>query len=199
MGYLSDDDVRALGFRHVGTGVRLSDRAAFHGAEHQVIGDHVRIDDFCVISGAVTLGRYVHIAVQSHLEGGTAGITIGDFSGVAFGTQVFAQSDDYSGEWLGGPLGARELRNVDARPISIGRYVMVGTLCAVLPGVTIADGCAISAMSLVNVDTEEWGMYGGVPARRFKERSRRVVELIDSTLPASESSRGDVVGEGSSP
>lgn len=184
MGYLSDESVRAMGFRHVGTGVLLSDRASFYGVEHQVIGDFVRVDDFCVISGKVTLGKYVHIAVQSHLEGGIVGITVGDFSGVAFASQLIAQSDDYSGEWIGGPLGPRDLRNVDERSISVGRYVMIGTMCLVLPGVTIADGCAISAMSLVNVDTEEWGMYGGIPARRFQERSRRVVELIDSTLPS---------------
>lgn len=186
MAYLSDDEVRSMGFRSVGKGVRLSERAAFHGVEQQVIGDHVRIDDFCVVSGAVTLGRYVHLAVQTHLEGGRAGITFGDFSGAAFCCQVMAQSDDYSGDWLGGPLGDSEFRNIDERPVTIGRYVMIGTMCVVLPGVTIADGCSFNAMSLIAENTVEWGMYGGIPARRFKDRSRRVVELIDRTLPVDE-------------
>lgn len=186
MAYLADEVVRSMGFRHVGQGVQLSDRASFYGVENQVIGDHVRIDDFCVVSGAVTLGRFVHLAVQTHLEGGRVGITFGDFSGAAFSCQVLAQSDDYSGEWLGGPLGPSEYRNVDERSVTIGRYVMLGTMCVVLPGVTIADGCAFSAMSLIAHDTDEWGMYGGIPARRFKERSRRVVELIDRTLPDEE-------------
>ena len=182
MAYLTEEALRDVGFKQLGVGVQLSDKASFYGVEHQVIGDHVRVDDFCVVSGSVTLGRYVHLAVQTHLEGGTAGVTFGDFSGAAFACQIFAQSDDYSGEWLGGPLGPTEYRNVDQRPIKIGRYVMIGTMCAVLPGVTIAEGCAFSAMSLVNADTDEWGMYGGIPARRFKERSRGVVDLIEKTL-----------------
>lgn len=181
--YLTDEAVRAMGFRHVGAGVKVSDKSTFYGVQDQVIGDGVRIDDFCVVSGKVTLGRYVHLAVQTHLEGGTAGITFGDFSGAAFACQIMAQSDDYSGEWLGGPLGAAEYRNIDKRPVVIGEYVMLGTMCVVLPGVTIADGCAFSAMSLIDRDTDEWGMYGGIPARRYRERSRRVVQLIDETLP----------------
>jgi acetyltransferase-like isoleucine patch superfamily enzyme len=42
----------------------------------------------------------------------------------------------------------------------------------VLPGVTIAYGCAIGALSLVARSTEPYGVYAGAPLRRLKDRAR---------------------------
>lgn len=50
-------------------------------------------------------------------------------------------------------------------PVVIGRDVMVGANCTILPGVTIGDGAVVSAHSLVNADVPPGARVGGVPAR----------------------------------
>ena len=92
-----------MGFRKLGKRVQISDRASTHNADQIEIGDHSRVDEFCVLSGRVTLSRNVHIAVFCNLAGGEAGIEIDAFSGLAYGATVFTQNDDYSGETLLGP------------------------------------------------------------------------------------------------
>ena len=59
-------------------------------------------------------------------------------------------------------------------PVVIGRGAILGTKSFVMPGVTIAPGTVVSAMSLVNRDVE--GFVGGVPARPLKSARRSEAE-----------------------
>ena len=67
MGVMDSDELKAMDFKHVGSGVRVSNRASFYGAEQISIGDGSRIDDFVVLSagaGGISIGRNVHVAVR---------------------------------------------------------------------------------------------------------------------------------------
>ncbi|ADU50395.1 hypothetical protein Tmar_0270 [Thermaerobacter marianensis DSM 12885] len=55
-------------------------------------------------------------------------------------------------------------------PVVIGRNVMIGANCTVLPGVVIGDGAVVSAHSLVNADVPPGAVVGGVPARPLGRR-----------------------------
>ena len=57
------------------------------------------------------------------------------------------------------------VREAFTGPVHIGRAVLVGANCTILPGVRIGDGATVSAMSLVNRDIPPGAMAGGVPAR----------------------------------
>ena len=57
-----------------------------------------------------------------------------------------------------------------AGPISIGDDVWIGSNSSVVPGTSIATGCIIGANAAVIRDTEPYGLYGGVPARRIRDR-----------------------------
>ena len=54
----------------------------------------------------------------------------------------------------------------------MGRHVIIGSGSVVFPGVKIAEGCSVGALSLVNKSTEPWGIYVGNPARRVKLRKQ---------------------------
>jgi acetyltransferase-like isoleucine patch superfamily enzyme len=54
-------------------------------------------------------------------------------------------------------------------PIVIGKGAIIGTQSLVMPGVRVAPGAVVSAMSLVNRDVE--GFVGGVPARPLRRGS----------------------------
>jgi len=186
MGWLSQKTLREMGFKSLGREVLISDKASIYEPRLIEIGNYSRVDDFCVVSGAVKLGRNVHIAVQCNLAGGEPGITMNDFSGLAYGVQVFAQSDDYSGKYLTNPTVPDEYKDILKNPVTIGRHVIIDANSAVMPGVAIADGCSIGAMSLVNKDTEAWGVYVGSPARRIRSRSKDLLHLEKRYVTSSE-------------
>ena len=54
----------------------------------------------------------------------------------------------------------------------IKRYTQLGANCVVLPNVTVSEGVAIGAMSLVNRNLEEWKIYFGIPVRCLKDRKK---------------------------
>lgn len=177
MAFLTEVQLRDMGFKHIGKNVKISDKAAIYNCDRISIGDNTRIDDFCVISGTVTLGRNVHIAIFSNVAGGEPGVTMEDFSGLAYGCQIFAQSDDYSGGTLTNPTVPADYKNEAKSSIHIGRHVIIGTSSLVLPGVTLAEGCSVGAMSMVTKSTDPWGIYFGIPAKRIKNRKKDLLEL----------------------
>ncbi|SHK86674.1 galactoside O-acetyltransferase/dTDP-4-amino-4,6-dideoxygalactose transaminase [Marinobacter antarcticus] len=177
MGYLSESALEELNFKSLGQGVKISDKASIYNAELMEIGDFSRVDDFCVLSGKVVLGCYCHVAPMCLIAGGEPGVELKDFSGLAYGVKIFAQSDDYSGETMIGPLVPSKYKRERFASVLLERQVIVGTNAVIFPGVTVAEGCAIGAMALVTKSTEPWAMYVGNPARWLKARKKDLNEL----------------------
>ena len=71
MAFIPQTALESMGFKYLGRNVRISDRAAIHNLDQIEIGHNSRVDDFCVISGKVKIGRNVHIAVFCNVAGGT--------------------------------------------------------------------------------------------------------------------------------
>ncbi|HKS11864.1 MAG TPA: acyltransferase [Pseudomonas sp.] len=179
MAFLSQEQLDAMGFARVGKHVLVSDKCSFYNCAAISIGNHVRIDDFCVLSagdGGIEIGDHVHIAVYSSLMGGGR-ITLGDFSGLSSRVSVYSSSDDYSGASMTNPTVPDDFKHVQTAPVDIGRHVIIGAGSVVLPGVTLGQGAAIGALSLVTKRCDEFGIYSGVPARRIKARKRALLEL----------------------
>lgn len=177
MAYLSQEALEAMGFGKLGSNVRISDKASVYDCEKIELGDNSRIDDFCVISGRVQIGRFCHITPMCLVAGGKPGIFMHDFCALAYGVKVFAQTDDYSGATLtNSNVPARFKREIFS-PVTLGKHVIVGAGSVVMPGVAIAEGCSVGAMSLVNKSTEAWGVYVGSPARKIKNRKKDMLEL----------------------
>ena len=177
MAFLDKNQLEHMGFKHLGSNVRISDKASIYNPEQIEIGDHSRIDDFCVISGKVTIGRNVHIAVFCNVAGGEKGVTFEDFSGLAYGCHVFTQSDDYGGRTLTNPTVPDKYKREIKKAIVIGRHSIVGTNSLIFPGVILAEGTSVGALSMVTKSTEEWSVYFGNPAKRIKARKRDLLEL----------------------
>lgn len=177
MPYLSINQLQNIGFKSVGKNVKISDKASIYNPELIEIGDNSRIDDFCVVSGRVVFGNYCHITPMCLVAGGIPGVFFSDFSTLAYGVKVFAQSDDYSGLTLTNSLIPRKYKEEIFKPIGIGKHVIVGAGSVIFPGVEVAEGCSIGAMTLLNKSTEPWGIYVGNPAHRLKDRKKDLLEL----------------------
>ena len=177
MAYLVEKQLSEMGFKSLGKDVKISDRASIYNADQIEIGDYSRIDDFCVISGKIKIGRNVHIAPYCLVAGGEKGIIFEDFSGLAYQVQVFTQSDDYSGQTMTNPTVPAEFKKEAKRAVFIGRHSIVGAGSIILPGVTLNEGTSIGAMSLVRKSTESWSIYLGNPAKKIKDRKKDLLEL----------------------
>jgi acetyltransferase-like isoleucine patch superfamily enzyme len=100
----------------------------------------------------VRVGRRVSAGLSSTLDVFFPElISVGDNTIIGFGTVILAH------EFL--------LDELRTGPVVIGRDVVIGASCTILPGVVIGDGAVVSAHSLVNKDVPAGARVGGVPVR----------------------------------
>lgn len=177
MAFLTAEQIKDIGFKSVGKNVKISEKASIYNPERIQIGDYSRIDDFCIISGALTIGRNVHIAAFCNLVGGLPGIVLEDFSGLAFGCHIFTHSDSYTGDALTNPTVPEYFRKEIKKPILIKKHSIVGTNSIIFPGVILEEGTAVGANSMITKSTKEWSIYFGSPAKIIKSRKRDALEL----------------------
>lgn len=174
--FYTESEVGKIGFKSLGKNVLISKYARFYGVEKMQIGNNVRIDDFCILSGKIFLGNYIHISAFNALYGG-AGIEIQDFSGISPRCTIFSVSDDFSGNFLIGPLINENYTNVTKGPVIIEKFVQIGANTVIMPNIKICEGAAIATLSFVNRNIEGWKIYGGIPVKFLKERSKKMIEL----------------------
>ena len=65
----------------------------------------------------------------------------------------------------------------EMKSTTIGHDCWLGAHSIIMCGVNIADGCIIAAGAVVTKDTEPYCIYGGVPAKKIKERFNSLVDL----------------------
>lgn len=175
--FYSPSELKQLELKSIGNNVLISRNACIYGAGNISIGDNVRIDDFCILSGNITLQNRIHIAAACLLFGGKSGILMKDFSGLSSRSAIYADSDDYSGNALTNPMIPDKYRNVQGGLVTLEKHALVGTGCTILPSVTIGEGVSVGSMSLVTKSLKEWGIYMGIPCKRIKDRSRKMLEI----------------------
>lgn len=175
--FLSEREIRDIGFKSYGTNLKISRHACFYGASEMVIGDDVRIDDFCILSGRVTIGNFIHIAAYSAVYGGEKGVYIEDFANISSRVSVYAVNDDYSGEFMTNPTIPDKYKRVQSERVSIGKHALIGSTSVILPGVHIAEGSSFGSFSLIDRDSEAWSVNVGIPFRKIKDRSRHLLEM----------------------
>lgn len=144
------------------------------GIENINFGKYIIIDDFVLIYAKekITLGNYIHIASFSSISGGGK-LIMEDFSGLASGCRIVTGSDDFK-EWgFGNPSIATEYRNVKIGKVKIEKFAIIGSNSVILPNVTIGEGVAVAAGSIVSKSLAPWGIYVG--NKRVGERNQEEV------------------------
>jgi acetyltransferase-like isoleucine patch superfamily enzyme len=66
--------------------------------------------------------------------------------------------------------------------VVIKKQTIIGCNSVIFPGVTLEIGTSIGAMSLVNKSTAPWGIHRGIPAKRIKDRSKKILTLEQQFL-----------------
>lgn len=183
--FYAEHELKGLGLKKYGKDVRISRKCSIYRPELISMGDHVRVDDFAILSGKITIGSYVHIAAYAALYA-SEGITVGDFVGISVHTATFTVSEDFSGACLTNPTVPDAYRAPQKGAVRFGRHSMLGAGSVVLPGADIGEGTAVGALALVMGPLPAWKMASGIPARVFKERRQAPIKKLEARLRANE-------------
>ena len=167
--FYSKVEVQQLGFKTVGNNVLISKKTSLYGIEKITIGNNVRIDDFCILSGAISIGNYVHISAFVALYG-SKGIKIGNYSGISPNSIIFSAVDDFSGEYFINPMIPSEFTNVKGGLVKLNDYVQLGVNTVVMPNITIGNGTVTGAFSFINKNLDDWSVYYGIPVKKIGKR-----------------------------
>jgi galactoside O-acetyltransferase len=173
--FFSPNELISLGFNKIGENVLISRKASIYEPHLIEIGDNVRIDDFCILSGSICLGSFIHISAYTALYG-KYGIILDDFTTISGRVTIYSQNDDYSGAYMTNPMIPKQFTNVTGGPVQIKKHSIIGAGSIVLPNLTINEGVAVGAMSLINRSLKEWRIYAGIPAKYLKPRSKALLQ-----------------------
>lgn len=176
--FYSAEELAAIGLKNCGQNVLISKKTSIYSPHQISIGNNVRIDDFCILSGKITLHSYIHISAYSALYA-SLGIEIKSYSGTSPRTIIFSAMDDFSGDFLINPMVDDKFTNVTGGKVDIEQYVQIGAGSIVFPNTKIGTGSVVGSLSLVNKNLDEWGIYAGIPAKRIKERSKNLLNFIN--------------------
>ncbi|CAM3946240.1 DapH/DapD/GlmU-related protein [Corallococcus soli] len=136
-------------------------------------GRTVRIGPGCSIAadvfmhGPVELGPHVSLNARVNLDGGVAGIRIGEGTRIASGATLYAFDHGLAPD--------RPVRGqpVTSKGIVIGQDVWVGANAGITDGVTVGDHAVVGMGAIVTRDVPPWAIVGGSPARLLGDRRDR--------------------------
>ncbi len=177
--FYTQEELSQLGLKAFGENVLISRKVSIYGAKNIEIGNNVRIDDFCVIAAGengISIGNNVHIAVFCNLQG-NGKITLSDFCGLSSKVSIYSSSDDYTGEYLTNPTIPPKYLGVINGDVFLGKHVIIGSGSIILPNITLEEGVAIGALSLVNKNCRQFNIYAGNPLKKVFTRSQNLLKL----------------------
>lgn len=178
--YFTKEELRKMGVRQIGENCTVSRKCSIYSGGGITLGNNVRIDDFCLLVGNITIEDYVHIGAFSGLHASKEGhIVFRDFSGISSNVHIYASSDKFDGECITARPGIPvDCLDDICSEVVLGKYSQIGTGSVVLPEGSLGEGAAVGAMSLVNHMLEPWNVYAGIPCRIIKTRSQNLIDVL---------------------
>lgn len=146
---------------------RKEQKSKFHKC-----GINVRLSrnsDF--INSNISIGNNVYIGSRASFIASIAHIHIGN--NVMFGPNVTIRGGDHRIDIVGKfMIDVKETEKLEEndQDVFIDNDVWVGCNVTILKGVRIGEGSVIAAGSIVINNIEPYSIYGGVPAKKLKER-----------------------------
>ena len=138
------EELTALGFSSVGKNVVVAREVRFYAIEG-FLGDNVRIDTYCILTGNIELHDNVHIAPLTFLSATGGKISMGAGAGTGPQVAMLTKSDDYTAADL-------EQAGKLSGDITVGAGTIIGAGCKLLPGITIGEEASIGSNCVITSD-----------------------------------------------
>jgi carbonic anhydrase/acetyltransferase-like protein (isoleucine patch superfamily)/acyl-coenzyme A thioesterase PaaI-like protein len=148
-------------------------------------GSSIAADAF--LHGPIELGKNVSLNARVTIDGGRAGVSIGDDTRIASGAAIYAFDHGLSPSE---PIREQRVRSLGVR---IGKDVWVGANAGITDGVTIGDHAVVAMGAVVIKDVPDWAIVGGIPARVLGDRRTwpGASPVVLSSVPMHEESLQD--------
>lgn len=132
-----------------------------------VLGPGASVAAQVFLHGPARIGARVSLNVGVRIDGGAAGVEIGEDTRVASGAALYAFDH---GMHPDRPIRAQPVRS---RGIRIGRDVWIGANAGVTDGVEIGDHAVVAMGAVVSRDVPPHAIVAGVPAQVIGDRRER--------------------------
>ncbi len=119
-------------------------------------GASIAADAF--VHGPVDIGANASLNARVSVDGGSAGVHIGEGTRIASGVAIYAFDHMLSAAL---PIRAQ---GVTSRGIHVGRDVWIGANAGITDGVRVGDGAVVAMGAVVTRDVPPGMIVGGVPA-----------------------------------
>lgn len=184
----TEEDLKKMGFKSVGSDIRISKTVIIRYPEEVTLGNHVAIDPFVFISVKMDIGNRTHIASHCKITGNKESyMKMNDYTGLSAGSTVICSTDDFKGPLMG-PMVPLKYRKITRGIVILEKYVVIGADSTILPNVIVGEGTITGAKTLVIKNLEPWGIYIGIPARRIEERRRDLINKAVREIEKKETS-----------
>ena len=126
----------------------------------------------CQISSDLVAGPYSYVGPRCLIY---PKVSIGDYAMLANDVSI---------------IGGDHIYDIPSRPIIfsgrcklnptiIGKDVWVGAYVKIMTGVNIGNGAIIALGSIVTKDVEAYSIYGGIPAKKIRDRFQNTQDKVD--------------------
>jgi len=132
-------------FRHLGKEVRIYGKLI-------CLGNNVEVGDYTALNEGIIFNSRSKITIGSHCH-------------ISHYVQIFTGELDLKQNYA--------KREHISRPVTIGDGVWLCAGSVITPGVTIGEGSVIAAGSVVESNVPPFEIWGGVPAKKIKDLSRK--------------------------
>lgn len=171
--YLTPAEVALLGLRCSRGNVSISRHAILINPHWITVEAHARIDAFAVLSagvGGLAIGRYVHVGSGAKIYGSGGCVVLGDFAGMSPNSTIFTANDDWTDGHLMHPTVPDAVRMVQCGNVTLEAFAAIGCASVVLPGVTLHEGAAAGALTVVRRSVVAGEIVSGNPAKVLGRR-----------------------------
>jgi dTDP-4-amino-4,6-dideoxy-D-glucose acyltransferase len=181
--FYSEEELVQLGLKKYGNNVLISRTVRIYNPENISLGNNVRIDDFCIISasGNINIGNFIHIGCYSSLIG-KGDIILEDFVSISGRVSIYSSTDDYLGFAMTNPMIPDKYRKVITGNIFIKKHAIIGVGSVIMPDLIISEGCAISALTLVNKSFPSYTICRGIPAVIVGKRIKKIITNYEKSF-----------------
>ncbi|WP_301186331.1 galactoside O-acetyltransferase [uncultured Helicobacter sp.] len=193
-------ELESFGFKYLGDNVLISRLARIYAPERMSIGNCVRIDDFAILSGAISLGQFIHISAHTNITGGNgrdSSVSMGDFCSLSLGSRILSVSDDLSGSVLSNSCVDAKYRHIIASHIHLPGHNHIGAISLILPRTIFNIGANLGPQSLVcDTTLNAYGYYFVSPARLLKNLDSKQIQTLESQFLRDIAASKNVMGGG---
>lgn len=78
-----------------------------------------------------------------------------------------------------GPMVPQEYTNLTTGKVILKKFSQLGANSIVMPNIIVNEGAVTGAFAFVNKNLEEWSINVGIPAKKVKDRQRKILNMYE--------------------